>query len=122
MISVSVGFSPEISPMDRQQPCLGLRDSADNRTGNPSETPTPYLWASSKLPARASAPDQHLVGLFRNRKQLLLLGGGSGSREKNEESAIHNFPVSAELKVEIAGGVQTGNPGSLWEYYPLLKE
>jgi hypothetical protein len=24
--------------------------------------------------------------------------------------------------MEITGGVQTGNPESLWEYYPLLKE
>lgn len=82
MLSAGVGSSPEVSPVDRQQPCLGLWDSADNRTGNPSETPTPYLWASSKLPARDSAPDKHLVGLFRNKKQLLLVGGGNWSSKK----------------------------------------
>lgn len=116
------GLLARNSPKDRQQPCLGLWDSADNRTGNPSETPTPYLWASSKLPAKAPAPDQHLVSLFHNRKQLLWLGGGGGSSEKKEGNTIHNFSVSAELKVEIAGGVQTGNSESLWEYYPPLKE
>lgn len=122
MLSAGEGSSPEVSPVDRQQPCLGLWDSADNRTGNPSETPTPYLWASSKLPARDSAPDKHLVSLLLNKEQLLLLGGGNGSSEKDGENTIHNFSVSAELKVEIARGVQTGNPESLWEYYPLLRE
>jgi hypothetical protein len=47
---------------------------------------------------------------------------GTGVAKKNEENTIHNFSVSAELNMEITGGVQTGNPESLWEYYPLLKE
>jgi hypothetical protein len=56
---------------------------ADNRTGNPSETPTPLPLGFIKITCqRESAPDRHLVSLFCNRKQLLLLGGGGGSSEK----------------------------------------
>ncbi|VTJ69911.1 Hypothetical predicted protein, partial [Marmota monax] len=49
---------------------------ADNRTGNPSETPASLPLGPIKITCqRDSAPDQHLVSLFCNRKQLLLGGG-----------------------------------------------
>lgn len=74
MLSGSMGPQPEISPLYRQQPCLGVPDGADNRTGNPSETPTPLPLGLIKITCqRDAAPDQHLVRLFCNRKQLLLL-------------------------------------------------
>lgn len=97
MLSAGMGSKPEISPMYRQQPCLGLLDVADNRTGNPSETPTPLPLGLIKITCqRDSAPDQHLVSLFCNRKQLSLLRGRGGKSEKNGE----NVPFITFLVVQ----------------------
>ena len=86
MLSANMGPKPEISPRYRRQPCLGVLAGADNRTGNPSETLAPLPLGLIKITCqRDTAPDQHLVRLFCNRKQLFLLGGGGWRREKNRE-------------------------------------
>lgn len=61
---------------------------ADNRTGNPSETPTPLPLGLIKITCqRDSTPDQHLVSLFHNRKQLPLWGGRGGRGGKKQGKA-----------------------------------
>lgn len=89
-----------------------MQDAADNRTGKPSETPTPLPLGLVKITCqRDPAPDRHLVSPSRNRKQLLLLGGAVGGVERTGERAIHNFPACAGRGVAIAQRARWGNSG-----------
>lgn len=104
MLSASVGPKPEISLLYRQQPCLGVPDGADNRTGNPSETPTPLPLGLIKITCqRDTAPDQHLVRLFCNRKQLLPLRARGGSGKNGGEEPFITLLLVQNCELQSQG-------------------
>lgn len=108
MLAAGTGSKPEISPMYRQQPRLGVPDRLITGPETHQRHPPPYLWAPSKLPAKETLLQTSTLSAC-----FVIENSCSGrwrwEEWKNGESTIHNFSGCAELKVAIMGQVGTRN-------------